>query len=253
MATLGGRCVEVLIFNAAHVAAVHSIGVLSAERGNIEAVGALSHLFVGGEADAHFTVGHIAGQKPLHRRHNLGYTGLVVGAQQGGAVGGDERLTLQIGQEREFFHRQHRITAQNHVAAVVVLMKNGVDVLAGGIGGRIHMGNQTQGGLILTTGCGGDGAVNIAVFIYAGVGNAHLVQFLHQQLRQVQLAGRGGERLALGIRGSVNFGVADQSFVCSHIPNGSFPVKSGPSGPIGLRYNRNRTLSRPPPSGQGIG
>ena len=108
-------------------------------------------------------------------------------------------VTVMDGQEREFFHRQHRITAQNHVAAVVVLMKNGADVLARGIGGCIHMGNQTQGGLILTTGCGGDGAVNIAVFIYAGVGNAHLVQFLHQQLRQVQLAGRRGKRLALGI------------------------------------------------------
>ena len=60
---------------------------------------ALADLLVGGEGDAELAVGAALGKEDLGGGQNLCHTGLVVCAQQGGAVGGDQSLTLEAGQD----------------------------------------------------------------------------------------------------------------------------------------------------------
>src|SRR5699024_9781192 len=123
----GGGGVEVLVLDGASGAAVHGVGVLGPETHHVKVVGALSDLLVGGQGHADGAVGNLPGQQPLTQGHDLGDTRLVVGPQQGGAVGSDEGLALQVRQEGELLSPDDpALPGQSHVAAVVVFMEDGV-------------------------------------------------------------------------------------------------------------------------------
>ena len=200
-----GRCVEVFIVDLVHVAAVHRIGEIGAEALDVEQIGSLANLLVGGEADADLAVGQIFRKDTLGHGHDLGNARLVVGPQQGGAVGGDERLPLHLGQEGEIGHMHGGAAArQRHVAAVVVLMENRFDVVTGSVIGGVHMSDEAQGMGGLVTRGGRDHAVNIAVLVHADVGDAQRLHFLRQTVGQVKLTRRGGMAGAGGIRGGMD-------------------------------------------------
>src|SRR5699024_1563226 len=102
---------------------------------------------------------------------NLGDAGFVVCAQKGGAVGDNQMLAPVAGQAGKigFPHDNVLALVEQNVAAVV---KNGagLNICAGGVGRRVHVGDQADDRL---AGIAGNGAVDIAVAVHVGVGDAH--------------------------------------------------------------------------------
>ena len=148
---------------------------------------------------------------------DLGHAGFIVCAQQGGAVGGDEGLALQLFQEGEGggLH-DHAGAGQDDIAAVVVFVEDGLDVLAGGVGGGVHVGDEAQRGLLLAALGGGDAAVDVAVLVHKGVLDADGLHLLHQQVGQIKFPRGRGVGARFGVRGSIYFGVFQKSLVSTH-------------------------------------
>ena len=214
----GGRGgVEVLILDAAHVAAIDGVGEVCAEARDVEEGSALADLLVGGEGDAEFAVGQILLDDGLGGGEDLGHAGFIVCAQQGGAVGGDEGLALQLFQEGEGggLH-DHAGAGQDDIAAVVVFVEDGLDVLAGGVGGGVHVGDEAQRGLLLAALGGGDAAVDVAVLVHKGVLDADGLHLLHQQVGQIKFPRGRGVGAGFGVRGGIYFGVFQKSLVSTH-------------------------------------
>ena len=205
----GGRgCIEVFVLDAAHIAAIDGVGKVGAKAGDVEQGSALADLLVGGKGDAELAVGAALGEEGLGGGQDLRHAGFVIGTQQGGAVGGDEGLALQLFQEGEGGDLQHRPGGrQQHVPAVVVLMQDGVDVFARGVGGGVHVGNEAQRGQLLAAGGGGQGAVDVAVLVHPGILNAEGFHFLHEDAGQVKLPLRRRVGAGFGVRGGVHPGV----------------------------------------------
>ena len=213
-----GRCgVEVLILDAAHVAAIDGVGEVCAEARDVEERSALADLLIGGKGDAELAVGQLLFDKGLGNGQDLSDAGFIVSAQQGGAVGGDKGLALQLLQEGEGggLH-DHAGAGQGDVAAVVVLVEDGLDVLAGSVGGSVHVGDETQCGLLLAALGGGDAAVDVAVLVHKGVLNADGFHLFHQQVGEVEFPCGRRMGAGLGVRGGVYFGVFQQSLVSTH-------------------------------------
>ena len=209
--------VKVLVFNLSRVSPVHRVGVGSTKMFHIEQVRALPHFLVRGKADAQFAVGPVLHDDALQHGHDLRDARLVIGAQQCGPVGGDEGLPLHLLQKREIRHPHHIAGAgQHHIAAVILFMQDGIDILAGGGVRGVHMGDKSKPFRRLTARSGGQRGVHIAVLVHAGVRKAQLLQLFHQQLCQIKLAHGGGMGGAGFVRGGVHFRVGQQSFVCSH-------------------------------------
>ena len=81
----------------------------------------------------------------LQHGHNLGHTGFIVRTQQGGAIGGDQGLALELCQEWELPGAENCAgTGQDNIAAVIIFMDLGLHILARCIGGSIHMGNKSK-------------------------------------------------------------------------------------------------------------
>ena len=80
----------------------------------------------------------------LHRVHDFGHSGLVVGTQQGCPVGGDYGLSLVLQDFREVGGLEaHAFNSlQGDVRAVVVLDYLGSDAVAGGVGRGVHVGDE---------------------------------------------------------------------------------------------------------------
>ena len=142
-------------------------------------------------------MGSALGDQLGYGSQNLGDAGLVVGAQQGGAVGGDQRFALQAGQMGEVFDAQHTAAAQLHIVAVKVFDDAGVDVLAAEIGGGIHVGDQAQSGGVLAAGGGVQPAVDIALVRQGDVPQADGAHVLGHDFGDVPLQRVGGVVLAV--------------------------------------------------------
>ena len=227
--------VEVLVLNVAGIAAVHRVGKVCTKAGNIEQVGTLADLLVRGKADAQLAVGAALADDGLHSGHDLSHTGLIVCTQQGGAVGGDEGLALHGGKEGEGGDLHHLAGGgQHHIAAVIVLVQDGVHVLAAGIRGGVHVGDQTQCGLFLAAGGGGQRAVDVAVFVHPGVLHAQSLQLLHQLVSQIKLPRSGRMGAGLRVRGGVDPDVIKQSFIGAHNKAHSFSSIQGSQAAIHL-------------------
>ena len=81
---LGAGAIEVLILDLADGAAIAGIGIVRAEAGDVEAVGASADLFVGGKADLQRCMAAALCQKGSCSSEDLGDARLVIGPQQGG-------------------------------------------------------------------------------------------------------------------------------------------------------------------------
>ena len=225
----GSSGVEVLVLDVAGIAAVNRVGKVCTKAGDIEQIGTLADLLVRGKADAQLAVGATLADDGLHSGHDLSHTGFVVCTQQGGAVGGDQGLALHGSKEGEGGNLHHLAGGgQHHIAAVIVLVQDGVHVLAAGIRGGVHVGDQAQCGLFLAAGGGGQGTVDVAVLVHMGILHAQSLQFLHQLVSQIKLPRSGRMGTGLRVRGGVDPDVIKQSFIGAHNKAHSFNNIEGP-------------------------
>ena len=159
-------------------------------------------------------MGGLDGQQALCRREDFRHTGLVIGSQEGGAVGDNQMLAPvpgEAGEVRLLHHNALRLV-QHNVSALIG-DNPGVDVGPGGVGGRIHVGNETNDRLGRVP---GHRAIDIALGIHVGVGNAHGPHLLHQGQGQRLLLIRGGAGIGKLVGLGVKLDITEQSFSSSH-------------------------------------
>lgn len=159
-------------------------------------------------------------------RHNLGDTGLIVGAQQRGAVGANQVLAQKVveGGELGGAHGYGLAVddAANQVAALVV---HDVRRYAGArcdLGG-VEVRDQAQGGLILGAGARGNVSADIGVFGYMGIGCTKLAQFLGKHIGKIKLDGARRHLVTVGILGlCVDLDVAQKTLEYVGVRGGVF-------------------------------
>ena len=98
---IGDGRVEGLAVDLVRLAPVHGEGEVRRQALKIQQRRAVAHLLVRAEADRHAPVRAFLDDQPLAHGQDLGDAGLVVRAENGHAVGGDEGLALQAAQMRE--------------------------------------------------------------------------------------------------------------------------------------------------------
>ena len=115
----------------------------------------------------------------LDGRHNLGYPGFVIRAQQGGAVGGDQGLADIFLQVREFLrvHQDLFFGIEHDYATIVIFNELGIDVLTGQVRAGVHVGQEAHHRDILIN-IGGKGRSHIAIVVQCGVFQSHIPQFV---------------------------------------------------------------------------
>ena len=165
----GAGGVEVFILQLAQFAAIHGIGPPGRESLQREQVGATANLFIRGKADPDIAARDLGvGLQVVDGSEDLGDTRLVVGAKQGGAVGGDEVLTQIVFQEAVVTDGEHLVTlAKADVAALIVFDDLRYYVLRLVVGG-VHVGNQADGGGVRLV--ARQAAGEVAVFIQGDPG-----------------------------------------------------------------------------------
>ena len=158
--------VEGLVLVVPKIVPVQGVGHLGPEAIQVQIPSEAPHLLVGSEGQGDGPVGELrVFQQMLRHGHDRGDGGLVVAAQQGGAVGEDQILAHVVLQVRELpgGHDDALLPVQQDVPAVVVLQYPRPAVSAGGVGGRVHVGHQSEG---LSTGRrGGHPAVEDALLL----------------------------------------------------------------------------------------
>ena len=198
--------IEVLILNLPHGAAVRRIGIVSAKAPDIKPVGASANLLVGREANLQGGMAASLGNQILGCGQDFCHARLVVRPQQGGAVGDNQVLAPAVFQNGIVIFPEINLLffIQKHIFPIIGDNLR-PDVCAGGIRGSIHVGNQSNGG---QAGIAGDSAIDITVFIHAGIRNAHGFHILHQLLPQCFLLFGGGagfrQFIGLGIKGDIS-------------------------------------------------
>ena len=191
-ADLGRGGVEVLILQLPDLAAVHGVGLLGGELGEVKVVRTPADLLIRGEADGDLAVRHLGmGQEVGAGADDLSDARLVVRPQQGGAVGDDELLADVLLQVGEILHPQGLAVPQLDVPALVAEAP-GLHVLAADAGGGVHVGDEAQGGQVLAAGGCRQHAVDIAEPVQLHVLKAQGRQLLCQGLAQDPLPRRGG-------------------------------------------------------------
>ena len=184
----GGCGVEVLELKLSHFASVHGVGVGRIELLHIELGHSATYLLVRGEADSVRAVLEFRMlDKVLHCVHNLGNTGLVVCAQQGGAVRGDDGLSPMVQKLREIrrVEEKSRYALQGNGTAVVVFDNLRLDISSGGVRSRVHVRNKADCRHILVQ-VGRDAGHYIAVLVEFGF-NTHRCQLIAKQFQQIEL------------------------------------------------------------------
>ena len=134
----------------------------------------------------------------FHGGHDLRHAGLVVGSQQGGAVGDDQVLAHIFGQALKLggLHGDLLFLVQEDVVPLIV-DNAGLYISAGGAGGGVHVGNEAHTGDALTARSGGQPAVDVAILVHVSVVQTHLTQFRGQGFPQYLLLFGGGSGLAV--------------------------------------------------------
>ena len=209
-----GRCgVEVFIFQLVDFAAIHSIGKVRAEGGHVKQIRAAADFLIGRKADADFAMADAAVlQHVLAQRHDFGHASLIVRPQHSGAVGDDQVLAAALRKLRKVLFAQHNALfgVQADIAALI-LHHAGMKIAAGRRVHRIHMGNQADGGRVLTI--GGDFAIHIGMRIQADIGHPHRAHFVSQQPGQLPFAGRRRAALTVFIAGCIDLYIAQKPFL----------------------------------------
>ena len=157
------------------------------------------------------------GDHLLRGGQNLGDAGLVVRAEQRGAVGGDERHARQLFEAGEGVRAERMPAAgEEHVAAVVVLDDLGPHVLAGEVRRGVHMRDEAERGHVLHAGRGGEPAVDDAELIDMGALDAHRGHLVRELAREVELARGAGRSGGIGIGGRVDLDIVQKAFIGTH-------------------------------------
>ena len=103
-------------------------------------------LFVRREGHANIAVRNVFRLQRRQRGHYLGNTGLVIGAKQRFAIGGDQRLPEQLVQDREHHRGEHFIAnPESDITATVVFNDLRVYVFAAEVRRRVDVGNKANG------------------------------------------------------------------------------------------------------------
>ena len=122
--------------------AVHRIGEVGAELLQVDLVDAAADFLIGGEQDLDRAMLdlRILNQE-LRRVHDLGEAGLVVGAEQRGAVRRDDVVADLVGEGGMLRRADHlgRIARQHDIAAAIVAHDLRFDVLAGAVRRGVHV------------------------------------------------------------------------------------------------------------------
>ena len=173
--------IEGLVLEFTQRAAVDGVRHIGAELFEVEEGGAFADFLVGRERDGDAPVPVLrlgagglcrldVAEQHFGHRHDLRDTGLVIGAEQRGTVGRDERFALVLEQFRELLRREHqRCVAgtpdgrtERDVRPVVVADELRADVGAGGLGRRVHVGDEPDD--FVGVARRRDGGVNVVVF-----------------------------------------------------------------------------------------
>ena len=180
--------VEVLELKLSRLAAVHGVGVVGSELRHVELHHAPSYLLVGGERHADLSVSEFrVAHDILHGVHYLCHSGLVVGSEQRGAVGGYHGLALMRRYLGEILDAQHhaRDSRQGDVASVVVLHYLRLHSRAACVWGGVDMRYESYGGNVPFDICGNRGH-DIAPFVQLRI-HAHGLQFVAEHFQQPEL------------------------------------------------------------------
>ena len=170
--------VEVFIFKTAQFAAVDGVGKVSAEFFDIEQGSTAACFFVRRKADANRAVLHVRMLDQIFDGADDGRdAGLVVGTEEGRAVGEQDVLTLIFEDFREGFRRKDDVLffIQDDILAVVIIFADDFDVLPRGIGAGIDVRNEADDRAVDAV--GRQGGHDVAVFIDGNVGKAEALQF----------------------------------------------------------------------------
>ena len=119
----GAVCRKRLVLDMAGGFAVHRVGEVGAELLQVDLVDAAADLLVRREQDLDGAVLDLRiVDQEMRRIHDLGKAGLVVGAEQRGAVGGDDVVADLVGQRGMLGGADHlgRVGRQHDIAAAVV-------------------------------------------------------------------------------------------------------------------------------------
>ena len=200
---LGGGGVEVLELELADFAAVHRVTEVGAESPDVEGIDAAADLLVAGKGDGDGAVLELGMVDDiLDGVHDLGDAGLVIGAEEGRAVGGDQRLADIVEQLRELLRLELEAGNALEVDGLAVILPDNLrlDVLAGGVGSGVDMGHEADGGGVFSV-VAGDLGVDIAVLLRLG-GDAEGAELVREHVQQVPLLGRGrlGGGFFIGLR-----------------------------------------------------
>ena len=164
------RGIEVLVFDAAHIAAVNGIGKIGTKTGDIKQQCAFPDLLIRRKADAQLAMGEVFRQQGLYCGQDLCHTRLIICTQQRSAIGRDQGLPFHAGQKREGGYLHHGTGArQCNVLAVVMLVQHRTHPLTAGIGSGIHMGDQAQSGLVLAARGSRQAGIYIAMLVCISV------------------------------------------------------------------------------------
>ena len=185
--------------------AVDGVGEIGAELFQVGLVDAAADLFIRREQDLDRAVPELrVVDQEMRGIHDFGEPGLVVGAEQRGAVRGDDVVADLIGERGMIGGSDHLggIGRQHDVAAAIIPHDLRLDVLAAAIGRRVHMRAEADH-RHLFVGIGRDRRIDVAVRVEMGVDEAHGLQLGGEQAAEVLLffgrrAGRGG-RVRLGV------------------------------------------------------
>ena len=207
-----GCTVEILVLQFTQRSAVHRVGVLRAEAGNVEQIRAAADFLVRREANAHRAVlRRVGGGEPRRQGHDFRHAGLVVRAQHAVAAGDDHVLALQGGKEVKAVN-DHAVFQRDRLP-VIVFDHLGMGRAQHTVGG-VHVGDEAHpGGMVAL---GGDGAVDIAVLVHPGVGDAQGLHFVHQHPGQRPLVRTGGADARPLHGGGLHLNVAQETILHGH-------------------------------------
>ena len=214
----GGSGIEVLELKLAHFTAIHGISPLAAELRHIELMGTHADFLVRIKADADFAVLDFGMLFQIdHRGDDFGDARLVVGTEQGLAIGHNQVFALMVEQFGELGGGKDDILfgAKRDVLAVIVGHDAGFHVLAAHIGAGIHVGYEADSGDRLV-GIGGKGGEEIPVLVQRDLFQSQRFQFFFQELGEHHLSRSTRGDPALFVRLRIETYILQKTFYQSH-------------------------------------
>ncbi len=190
---------EALVVDLAQGLAVHRVAVGGAESVEVEKRRAVADLLVGHEGDLQRGVRELGVRHETgEQRADLGDAGLVVGAEQRGAVRDHDVLANEFGQVRDLIGRgldSLAVDDAGHQGAALVGDDVRVDARGRGVGRGVEVRAEHEGADRLGAGGGGQRARHVGVLVDRYVGQAKRAELVAEDGSHLVLALRGGRDL----------------------------------------------------------